>query len=75
MINDRSILQRLIVLVVTYKYLFAVNTRLLPSISYFIFILVACCRIDMTVTFANSNLNRVLDFIRLGELFGESINN
>lgn len=65
-ISDREILYFPIVQAETYKDLFTGDTRLLPPVSYFVFILIARRRIDVTVTLAESNFDRVLDFIRLG---------
>lgn len=52
----------------TYKKLFARNTRLLPAVTNFILILVACGRIDMTVALAKSSFYGIFDFVRLGQL-------
>lgn len=56
---------------VAHKDLLARHTRFLPTIPYFVLILVASSSIDVTVSFAKCGLNCILNFMRLGELCEE----
>lgn len=58
---------------ITYEKLLARHARLLPALSNLVLVLVASCRIYVTIALAKGSLDGIFDLMGLGELIVQTV--